>query len=81
MLDEDVPEDIHHAAKNGNMSRLTSLISSTASLDLQDEGGFTPLHWAAYSGQSDAVQVLVDAKAGLPCIGLLTTVTVAPCRC
>ena len=56
-------QDIHIFAKNGDISSLTSLINSRASFDIQDEGGFTPLHWAAYYGHSSAVRILVDAKA------------------
>ena len=58
-------QDIHIAAKNGDVTRLTTLINNSASLDVKDQYGRTPLHSAALSGHHGAVQVLIDAKASL----------------
>ncbi|ODV91747.1 hypothetical protein CANCADRAFT_30083 [Tortispora caseinolytica NRRL Y-17796] len=53
-------QSLLHLASWSGLSRLaTALIGRNAKLDLQDRGGFTPLHFAALRGHRDIVQALI----------------------
>jgi len=63
---------IHEAARKGDLAALSSLLNRDRSLvnerDREHEGayevvgkGWTPLHWAAYSGQLQAARLLWTA--------------------
>jgi len=65
---------IHEAARKGDLAALSSLLNRDRSLvnerDREHEGayevvgkGWTPLHWAAYSGQLQAARLLLDRGA------------------
>ena len=55
-----------HASPD-HMTCLEILLQHSASMDLRDNEGVTALHWAAYTGNSDAVRSLLKhgASAGL----------------
>jgi ankyrin repeat protein len=42
---------LHWAAYNGNAIMAEQLIAKGATLDLQANNGYTPLHWAVGKGQ------------------------------
>ena len=56
---------LHWAAETGNTQTIHSLLQTgDLSPDIEDEGGATPLHRAAWKGQVEAVNVLlVEYKA------------------
>ena len=58
-------ENIWEAAKNGNTSRLCTLITEKADIDAKNGSGQTPLHIAARHGKNGFVQLLINAKATL----------------
>lgn len=57
-------DEIHEAAKQGNLEKVRSLVAADPALvAAKDKGGETPLHWAAYSGNVDVVRFLLDKGA------------------
>ncbi len=57
-------DDIHEAARSGDIERLESLLEQNPSLiDARDEERHTPLHSAAMAGQIDAVMFLLERGA------------------
>lgn len=56
--------DLHSAASLGCVSRVRELLESDASgVNLQNRGGWTPLTYAACSGQKEVLQLLLDHGA------------------
>jgi ankyrin repeat protein len=54
-------DEIHEAAKSGDLAKLRSLLDKDPKLlYVQDEVGKTPLHWAVGRGQIEAVKLLLD---------------------
>lgn len=49
--------DLHNAARNGDMEALQAQIAANAGLDEKDQHSRTPLHMAAWSGQTVRRQV------------------------
>ena len=63
-----VPYPTHEILREVNLSRveqLKSLIIPGASIDAEDDQGFTALRWAAYYGQVKIVLLLIEAGANL----------------
>ena len=59
-------DEIHEAAKQGNLEKVRSLVDKDPALvAAKDKGGATPLHWAAYSGNVDIVRFLLDKGAAI----------------
>jgi hypothetical protein len=57
-------DQIHEAAKRGDLAKVRSLVDRDPSLvAAKDKGGETPLHWAAFSGNVDLVRFLLDKGA------------------
>lgn len=55
---------LHRAARDGNMRMLVTLINRGADMEAMDtEHRATPLNWAAFYGQVDVVDLLLDAGA------------------
>ena len=51
---------------NESLAIITALLDAGADLKARDEGGETPLHWAAEEGESPAIiTALLDAGADL----------------
>jgi len=50
---------LHVAAHLGHISNMRLLIAYGAPVNLQDQEGFTPLHYAALSDSYDAVELLL----------------------
>lgn len=62
-------DEIHEAAKNGDLAKVQALLKSNPDLVSSKDGlGMTPLHWAASKGHKDVAEFLlansaeVDAK-------------------
>ncbi|OLF81514.1 hypothetical protein AWH62_02250 [Maricaulis sp. W15] len=54
---------VHLAAIAGHTAMLSRLAEAGADLDVQGVSGATPLYWAAFEGQREAVLALLDAGA------------------
>lgn len=59
--------NIHTSAGRGEIS--TEDIQREKCIDLQDENGYTPLHWAAAFGQFNAVLLLLNKGANIDAVG------------
>jgi len=59
-------DEIHEAAKRGELEKVRSLVDGDPALiAAKDKGGETPLHWAAFSGSPDLVRFLLDKGAAV----------------
>jgi ankyrin repeat protein len=57
-------EDIHVAAKNGDMDEVAALLSMDSRLTrTHDSDGWTPLHLAAHYGHADIVSIMLHNNA------------------
>jgi ankyrin repeat protein len=56
---------LHSAAHQGNLARVQELVTGGAHLDVFDEGGKTPLHYAAENDFIDVVRYLIEAGANV----------------
>ncbi len=52
---------MHEAAKRGNCDFLKECIGNKISVNSLDQAGNTPLHWAAYGGHVDCVELLFQS--------------------
>ena len=55
--------NIHDAAKCGDVERIRSLLIDKPERVFDRKQSWTPLHWAAFSGQKDAAGLLLQNKA------------------
>lgn len=62
-VDKDGMTPLHHAVKNGNISRVEELIPLYTNLDLKDKKSATPLYYAATNGSRYLVKTLLAAGA------------------
>jgi len=71
--------ELIEAAKSGDTSTIERLLSSGANVNMQDEHGWTPLHWAAGKGLTQIVALLLKrgADASLPAKDTRTPLLVA----
>lgn len=51
------------AAQKGNIEELSSLLGNGVSLNVRDDKGWSPLHWATQQGKREAVELLINAGA------------------
>lgn len=58
-------ERLHRAANDGDTTEIERLISSGYDVNLFDEIGRTPLHYAVANGQYEAVRVLLRHNASV----------------
>lgn len=55
---------LHEAAKQGDLQECKALLQKTPSaVSSRDKKGWTPLHWAAYTGREKVAELLLDNKA------------------
>jgi ankyrin repeat protein len=54
---------IHQTVCLGNVNRVSMLLQERKDVDVKDELGWTPLHWAALMGQEEVGQVLLSKGA------------------
>lgn len=62
-LESAVSFDVHTAATYGDTSRVRELLSTRSDVDAQNRGGWTPLMYAACSGQQETLQLLLEQGA------------------
>ena len=55
--------DLHAAARAGDVAVLNAGVASGCDVNAKDKLSRTPLHLAAWSGQTDAVRLLLAAGA------------------
>ncbi|KAJ6649908.1 DNA-binding protein RFXANK [Pseudolycoriella hygida] len=60
-ISEDIHLSFHERAGQGEISREQALLEP--GIDIADNFGFTPLHWACQYGQLCSVQILLDCDA------------------
>lgn len=58
-------EQLHFAAQDGDVPRMKDLLAQGYSIDVFDELGKTPLHYAVEKGHEDAVLLLIKAGANV----------------
>ena len=54
---------LHEAAKEGCAEEITVRIEAGAEPDELDDGGLTPLYWAAHGDYPEAIHILIKAGA------------------
>ncbi len=50
---------------SGHTDIVRALIAAGAGVNIEDQVGTTPLHWASYHGHTDIVRALIAAEAGV----------------
>jgi uncharacterized protein len=63
MTDRAGRTELHYAALEGNVRRITQLLDQGAHVNAADAAGWTPLHFAAQDYRVDAVATLIAAGA------------------
>ena len=58
-------EKLHRAAEEGDMARASELVREGAALNVFDDIGYTPLHYAAKNERFEIVQLLIEAGANI----------------
>jgi ankyrin repeat protein len=59
----DYPDTIHLAACKADLSRVKTLIEQGTNIDIKDEFGCTPLHWAVAANSQEVTDYLLDKGA------------------
>jgi ankyrin repeat protein len=63
--------DLSDAAQTGNSSRLRELLDHNRDfVNMPDEAGYTPLHYAAYFGHTDVARYLIAIGADIGSVSL-----------
>ena len=57
---ENLASSLHLAARDGNMSMITSLCKNGARIYYQDTYGHTPVYWAAQYGKEEALKFFLE---------------------
>src|SRR5450759_5488516 len=57
------PDELHRAARTGNLDRLRSLLEQGVNVNAADSRGGTALHDAAWAGDTDVVLLLLSHGA------------------
>jgi uncharacterized protein len=68
MTDRAGRTDLHYAAEQGELSRVTELLAEGADPNATDIQGFTPLHFAAQSYEPEICVLLIQAGATVDAI-------------
>ncbi|MCG8340163.1 MAG: ankyrin repeat domain-containing protein [Cytophagales bacterium] len=55
--------NLHEAAKKGDLAAVRALLEKGATVDARDERNRTPLHWAAKGGHRDVAELLIENGA------------------
>lgn len=63
ILSKQKPKDIFEAARNCDITTIECLLETGAGPNSMDKNGFTPLHFSARYGQTDAIKTLINAGA------------------
>jgi uncharacterized protein len=63
MTDRAGRTELHYAALEGNVQRITELLDQGADVNATDTAGWTPLHFAAQDYRFHAVATLIAAGA------------------
>jgi ankyrin repeat protein len=61
-------EELHQAAKTGNLELVRGLLAQNVPADARDYDSWTALMWAARNGSKEICQLLIDAKAQVDAI-------------
>ena len=64
VLDDNAPSP-YWAANRGRVNVVMEVLNRGAYINVQTNGGGTPLYWASYKGHIDFVKFLVNNKAGV----------------
>jgi hypothetical protein len=54
---------IHVVARNGDLAGVQALLDAGVDVNAKDEGGWTPLHRAAFAGHKEIAELLIDNGA------------------
>jgi len=54
---------LHIASRRGDINKVERLIHEKARINLTDDYGMAPLHWAAWTGCKEIVEILLKAGA------------------
>ena len=57
--------NIHEAAKTGNIKAVKQHLDAGADVNVKNDVGVTPLHWAVYYGHKEIVELLISNGAGM----------------
>ncbi len=67
----DFRAELSDAAQTGNVARLHELLDQNRELvNMPDDGGYTPLHYAAYFGHLDAACYLIEIGADIASVSM-----------
>lgn len=67
----DLRADLSDAAQTGNVARLRELLDQNRDFaNMPDESGYTPLHYTAYFGHTDAARYLLGIGAAVDSISM-----------
>jgi uncharacterized protein len=67
----DLRAELSEAAQMGNMARVRELLDQNRDFaGLPDEAGYTPLHYAAYSGHADVARYLIAIGADIGAVSM-----------
>jgi ankyrin repeat protein/beta-lactamase regulating signal transducer with metallopeptidase domain len=61
-------ESLHHAARDGDLEQVKTLIARGANVNTVDKDDLTPLYWAALKGHRDVVEFLLRKGANVNCV-------------
>ena len=56
---------IHDAAQQGNLAGVQAELDKGVDVDLKNDNGWTPLHYAAYGGKKEIVELLIAKNANV----------------
>ncbi|MCL4361830.1 ankyrin repeat domain-containing protein [Candidatus Dependentiae bacterium] len=51
--------------KKGDVEKITQIINSGIDINIEDKGGWTALHWAAFYCHYNVVKALIEAGADI----------------
>jgi ankyrin repeat protein len=67
----DLRSELSEAAQTGNMPRLRELLDHNRDfVNMPDEAGYTPLHYAAYFGHAEAARYLIGIGADVSAVSM-----------
>ncbi len=60
---------IFNAAEQGNIEAVKKHLADGVGVNKKDKGGYTPLHWAAFRGHKETVELLIAKGAEVNAMG------------